>query len=343
MSTQIAFLVIVSALLHAGWNAILKRRAEPENAVAGVLLVSGTSAASLALVYGSGMPTGQGLVWSLLCGVVQTAYFVALAKALARAPLGPVYTIVRGGSLFLVWPASVSLFGEHVTPYIAVGTLFTIVGLAAAGASESRVPMLDALEDAEALRAPPVPMLARATSGSMPPPPPRRPSGAFASPAIRPSRPSFADATDIPSIAPLPPNVKRTFHWAVAAAVFGAIYQIGYKMALTKGGQPDNVVAITMLMPAIAQLTLMRKARPAMRELREAPLAIVGAGLLCTLSCVLFARAVAHGGDGVLNTLRNTSIMFAQGLAFFVGGERPKRLAVVGAMLVTTGAVLLSL
>jgi drug/metabolite transporter (DMT)-like permease len=80
----------------------------------------------------------------------------------------------------------------------------------------------------------------------------------------------------------------------------------------------------------------------AVAELRAAPLAIVGAGLVCTLGFVLFVRAMAHGGAGVLTTLRNTSILFAQGLAL-LAGERPKRLALVGAVVVTAGAVLLSL
>ena len=49
-----------------------------------------------------------------------------------------------------------------------------------------------------------------------------------------------------------------------------------------------------------------------------------------------------EAGAGVVTTLRNTSILFAQGLAFLLG-ERPTRLGVIGALLVTAGAVLLAL
>ncbi len=347
MAAELALLVIVSAFLHAAWNAILKRRPDPESAVVGVLVAAGVSSAILAVVRGSAFPPPEALLWSLLSGVVEAAYFMTLARALSRAPLGSVYTVVRGGALVLVWPVSIVFFAEHVTPLIALGTLLVLVGLAAAGSSESRVPALRVLEEAEAEAEaeaipPParVPALARASAASLP-------GGTFrgSHPSLAPMRrsaPSFADATDIPSYHPQA-SAKKTLRWAVICAVFAAAYQLGCKVALVKGGTTDAVVAITMLTAAAVQLVWVGRERraAALSELRRAPLAIVGAGLLCTLGFVLFVRAMSEGGAGLLTTLRNTSILFAQGLAL-LGGERPKRLAVVGAIIVTAGAVLLS-
>jgi drug/metabolite transporter (DMT)-like permease len=350
LAAQLALLVIVSAFLHAGWNAILKRRPEPENAVVGVLAVAGLSSAVLASAKGFALPPLQSLVWSLAAGVVMTAYFVTLAKALSRAQLGSVYTIVRGGALLVVWPVSIVVFGERVTPLIAVGTLLVITGLAAAGASESKIPALEAFEQraqerAEARSVPPPSRggaaLVRAglashhgQSGL------RGPSPSFA--GFRRSAPSFADAMDLPPKTPSSTGTQ-TFHWAVVCAVFAALYQVGYKMALTKGGQPEAVVSITMLTASAVQVAVIGRARriAALAELRAAPLAVIGAGLVCTLGFVLFVRAMEHGGAGVLTTIRNTSVLFAQGLAL-LAGERPKRLALIGAVLVTGGAVLLS-
>ena len=281
-------------------------------------------------------------------GVVETAYFVTLAKALSRAPLGSVYTVVRGGALLLVWPVSIAVFGEKVTPLIALGTLLTIAGLGAAGASESNIPALAVLEEAEPVRAASIPApalgpaaLQHASAATMPM---RGPNPSYGS--VRRSAPSFADATDVPSVSATGPTraaVHRTLRWAIICAVFAALYQLGYKMALSKGGQPEAVVAITMLTASVVQLVYIGREKrvAALTELRAAPLAIVGAGLVCTLGFLLFVRAMAHGGAGVLTTLRNTSILFAQGLAL-LAGERPKRLALVGAVLVTCGAVMLS-
>lgn len=345
MAAELALLVIVSAFLHAAWNAILKRRPDPESAVVGVLVAAGVSSTVLAVVRGSAFPSTEALLWSLGSGVVEAAYFMTLARALSRAPLGSVYTVVRGGALVLVWPVSIIFFDERVTPLIALGTLLVLIGLGAAGASESRVPALRVLEEADAIPpAPRVPALARASAASLPA---VASAGTYrgSHPSLAPMRrsaPSFADATDVPSFHPST-HAKKTLHWAVICAVFAAAYQLGCKVALVKGGTTDTVVAITMLTAAAVQLAWVGRERraAAMKELRTAPLAIIGAGLLCTLAFVLFVRAMSGGGAGLLTTLRNTSILFAQGLAL-LGGERPKRLAVIGAVIVTGGAILLS-
>jgi uncharacterized membrane protein len=67
---------------------------------------------------------------------------------------------------------------------------------------------------------------------------------------------------------------------------------------------------------------------------------VVG-GVLGSVGFTAFLFALVQGGAGVLATLRNTSILFAQLLAVSMG-ERPKRLGVAGAVLVTIGAVLLA-
>ena len=55
----------------------------------------------------------------------------------------------------------------------------------------------------------------------------------------------------------------------------------------------------------------------------------------------VFLFGMRSAGAGAVLTLRNTSILFAQVFALVLG-ERPKRLAVVGAVLVTGGAALLT-
>jgi drug/metabolite transporter (DMT)-like permease len=63
------------------------------------------------------------------------------------------------------------------------------------------------------------------------------------------------------------------------------------------------------------------------------------AGLLCSASFLLFLTGLAAAGAGVALTLRNTSIVFAQGLSLALG-ERPTRTQVTGAVLVAAGATL---
>ena len=61
-------------------------------------------------------------------------------------------------------------------------------------------------------------------------------------------------------------------------------------------------------------------------------------GIVCGGSFLLLMEALAGGGAGYVLTLRNTSVLFAVGLAFAIG-ERPRRPEIIGAVLVAAGDV----
>jgi uncharacterized membrane protein len=63
------------------------------------------------------------------------------------------------------------------------------------------------------------------------------------------------------------------------------------------------------------------------------------AGVACTASFVVFLHALAIAGAGWVLTMRNTSILFAQGFALLIG-ERLSRRQLAGAVLVALGALL---
>jgi uncharacterized membrane protein len=67
----------------------------------------------------------------------------------------------------------------------------------------------------------------------------------------------------------------------------------------------------------------------------------VVAGVIGSAGFLVFLTAMSRAGAGVVLTLRNTSILFAQVLAA-VHGERPRPLGIVGAVLVTLGAITLA-
>jgi drug/metabolite transporter (DMT)-like permease len=130
---EVALLVLASAFLHASWNAILKRQPDPERAVAAVLVIAVLNSAIIAAWSAPHVPPARVVAWSLAAGMFEAGYFVTLGRALARAPLGAVYTIARGGALLAVWPISVLWLGERVTAPALVGTALVGGGLAAVG------------------------------------------------------------------------------------------------------------------------------------------------------------------------------------------------------------------
>jgi drug/metabolite transporter (DMT)-like permease len=131
---------------------------------------------------------------------------------------------------------------------------------------------------------------------------------------------------------------------ASACAISIAGYHLCYDRALALGAReaPLFAVALVVALPFVfASLrgrTTVTDAASA-RERRAIGLRWTLAGLLCTGSFLLFLRGLSAVGAAVALTLRNTSVAFAQGFALVLG-ERPTRAQLVGALLVTAGAVL---
>ena len=139
MSTQALVLVLASAFLHALWNALLKRERDIETAAVGVLAVAALSSALLVpLTPGASFPQAAGIYWACGAGLFEGVYFVALAMALLRAPLGFAYTVARGGAIAIVWPVSVLWLGERMTPLALVGVAIVCAGLASVGLGSDR-------------------------------------------------------------------------------------------------------------------------------------------------------------------------------------------------------------
>jgi len=290
MTLAAVLLVLTSAFLHAGWNAILKRVREPEIAVLAMITIGSTSAVAVALVLRVPLPPRASLYWSLAAGILESGYLLTLARALSRAPLGPVYTIARGGALLVVWPVSILALGEQLTTSRLAGTLLVLVGLAATGMETRATKVAKEGESAET------------------------------------------------------PKIERTgFMWAALCALFVGSYHLAYKLALAKGGNAPAADAISLSAATIVNFAFAgaSKGKLALVALRRQPFPIIVGGVLANLSFLLFLFAMAQGGAGVLLTLRNTSILFAQVFAMFLG-ERPKRLGIAGAIVVTAGAILLS-
>ena len=128
-----------------------------------------------------------------------------------------------------------------------------------------------------------------------------------------------------------------------SCALFVAGYHLAYKVSLSSGGTPQVVVAISLGTAAIVAALGSGSARRAavVRAFATEGPVIALAGVLATASFLVFLEAMARAGAGAVLTLRNTSILFAQALAFVLG-ERPKHLGLAGAALVTVGAVLLA-
>jgi drug/metabolite transporter (DMT)-like permease len=134
----IATLVLLSALLHAMWNAGLRLEADKDRGVVIAIAVATIVAAAVAGTrWALGtvpFPTWDSALWTAVAGGAEAVYFAGLARALSLGPLGPVYTVSRGGAVLVVWPASVALWSEPVTTGALAGSGIVLGGLILSGA-----------------------------------------------------------------------------------------------------------------------------------------------------------------------------------------------------------------
>lgn len=133
-------------------------------------------------------------------------------------------------------------------------------------------------------------------------------------------------------------------HSAYLCSMSVAGYHLCYDRALVAGMAPWALFALAMWVALLVTAPPMGRAglRDVGHALRtEAPKLTLTA-VICTVSFVLFLSALRDAGAGIGITLRNTSTLFAQGMAWAIG-EHPHRWQIWGAVAVCTGAVLVGL
>lgn len=133
----IVALVVVSAFLHALWNAMLRLESEKDRSLVTAIGVATVVAVLVAAVrWGLGevlFTSWRGVGFTLLAGVMEAVYFATLAKAMELGTLGVVYTVSRGGAVLAAWPLSMAIFGEVATLPKVIGSVGVVAGLALSG------------------------------------------------------------------------------------------------------------------------------------------------------------------------------------------------------------------
>ncbi|MFO1294319.1 MAG: EamA family transporter [Rubrivivax sp.] len=128
--------VLCGALLHAGWNALVKSSGDKPLDTALVHLMGALVALPFALAVG--LPARE--AWPFIAGslVIHVGYYIALAGAYQHGELGMTYPIMRGFAPLLVALGSAALVGEAPSAGAWAGVLgitlgVTLVGLAHPG------------------------------------------------------------------------------------------------------------------------------------------------------------------------------------------------------------------
>jgi drug/metabolite transporter (DMT)-like permease len=119
--------ILLSAFLHACWNAYARSRPEP-----GVALATGVMAAgiiSLPLMAYAGFPARAAWPW-LIFGIVINSIGIRISMAVyRRASYALAYPVMRAGIPLLAVPIAVVLFNEWPSPQAGFGVLLISAAL----------------------------------------------------------------------------------------------------------------------------------------------------------------------------------------------------------------------
>jgi drug/metabolite transporter (DMT)-like permease len=139
-----AVLALTSAGLHATWNLIAKRSADPFLALWGQFAVAALIAA-VVLVATGGLPAAA-WGWAAITGAVHIPYVAGLAVSYQRGDFSVAYPLARGGGALLAGIGGIVLLGDEVDALSVVAIVTVAVGMAilavGAGRPEVRAALL---------------------------------------------------------------------------------------------------------------------------------------------------------------------------------------------------------
>jgi drug/metabolite transporter (DMT)-like permease len=119
--------MLASACLHATWNAWVKSRAAPHEALAAVVIACGVPQGVLLVIYG--LPPLPAWPWIAVTVVLGTGALLLLGSAYREGDFAVAYPLIRGLIPLVLVLAAVPLFAERPTVHGAAGIVCVSAGL----------------------------------------------------------------------------------------------------------------------------------------------------------------------------------------------------------------------
>jgi drug/metabolite transporter (DMT)-like permease len=133
MPTLAIALVLVAAILHAGWNVLLKTSGDPLRTAVRLQAIGTAVLVPIAVVawLASGHPAldPAGVALALGSGVLEATYFLCLSAAYSRGDLSLVYPLARGSAPVLSILIGIGLLGERLGLPAAAGVACLMTGI----------------------------------------------------------------------------------------------------------------------------------------------------------------------------------------------------------------------
>ena len=135
LTGPIVIAVLFGALLHAGWNALIK--SGQDKALDTALIHSIGFFFALPALLWVGLPAAAAWPYIAASTTIHLGYYIALAGAYKHGDLGLTYPVMRGSAPLLVALGSFALIGERLSTLAWVGVAVVCAGVLTLGLSRS--------------------------------------------------------------------------------------------------------------------------------------------------------------------------------------------------------------
>ena len=119
--------VLLAAVLHAGWNSVVKVGLDRVSTI--LLLALVQAAIAIPVLPFVAQPATGSWVWILAAAALHTGYKIFLTQAYAHADLSQAYPLARGSAPLIVTVWSVLFLGTNFTPVSVIAILAISLGI----------------------------------------------------------------------------------------------------------------------------------------------------------------------------------------------------------------------
>ncbi len=127
MENLVFLAVLLAALCHAGWNALIKVGLDPLSTT--TLICMGSGAVALAFLPLVDVPAWAAWSWLIASVIIHLFYFAALIESYRSGDLGQVYPIARGSAPLMTAAATTIFVGEKLGLIGWAGIVVLVAGV----------------------------------------------------------------------------------------------------------------------------------------------------------------------------------------------------------------------
>lgn len=137
MALDVIAVVLVAALLHATWNAMIKGRQTHDPLIGAMVVAAGAAVVSMGVISTVGGPEPASYPYVVASGIIHVGYFLLVGFSYRLADFSAIYPLMRGSAPLITTAAAAWLLEERLGPAALFGIVLLSAGVLGLGRTRS--------------------------------------------------------------------------------------------------------------------------------------------------------------------------------------------------------------